>query len=274
MFKLITTKNSKLLKSDEFSGHETISYGLSLTAGYIKLNEDKDLTKDNLFLTCQNFGHCLRFCNSKTGFYQKTKNVIRSRYQRTKLLAEDPDRFFSLLRRDLIIHLAIAKAENKKAVFRLNISSDLVIDQRIKDLMSEFKDIQFYDYSKGWDNVELGSQIPNYHVSRSIRMSDLNDPIESFMYENRVIILPIVGKLPKLGYMKHRSGVAIRLIDGDLTDHRFNDKKYSSEPTLTILSFKGKQDDLIQEVERKNPYILTKNHFSINDLDLEVRYNA
>lgn len=260
-YNLISTKNTKLNKSDEYFNN-TLTYGLTLESGYIKFidNDNKQVVKT----TCSNFKHCLSWCNSRVGYFQTRDNVRNARLKKTQMLFENRDLFMAMLEADLNNMILESKIKGLRPYFRLNIASDLAIDI-FHDIIEKFSDIKFYDYSKSISKLNiLGSyhyhdKLLNYKIAYSISNNELiNDYIDT--RDNIIVsILPINSKnkdykLPKF-FIKN-NGDLLKVVNGDLHDLRaWQDPKNC----IVLLKFKGDQKVLNQLIKDNNPYILTKN---------------
>lgn len=145
-------------------------------------------------------------------------NVQQARIDKTKMFFGDRDSFLDQLRKDIKALVKKATKLNMTPAIRLNGTSD--IEWTRFTLMSEFPDVQFYDYTKVYNRLE--KQIPtNYHLTFS---------------KNEVNEAECVGAL-KLGVnvavvFSTKKGEALPetwngfpVYDGDDTDLRFMDPK-------------------------------------------------
>ena len=89
-------------------------------------------------------------------------SVHAARERKTKLLLSDPEEFKRLLRQDLTKFSATCSRKSVQPVIRLNGTSD----KSWLDIIREFPEIQFYDYTKVYNRV--AKALPsNYHLTLS-----------------------------------------------------------------------------------------------------------
>ena len=89
-------------------------------------------------------------------------SVQQSRQRKTQLLLSNPEEFKRLLREDLTKFATYCKRKGVQPVIRLNGTSD----KSWLDIIREFPEIQFYDYTKVYNRV--AKDLPeNYHLTLS-----------------------------------------------------------------------------------------------------------
>ena len=88
-------------------------------------------------------------------------SVHAARARKTKLLLSDPEEFKRLLREDLTKFAAYCKRKGVQPVIRLNGTSD----KQWFDIIRDFPEIQFYDYTKVLNRVYKAPE--NYHLTLS-----------------------------------------------------------------------------------------------------------
>jgi hypothetical protein len=89
-------------------------------------------------------------------------SVRAARERKTKLLLTNPEEFKRLLRLDLTKFSATCSRKGVRPVIRLNGTSD----KSWLDIIREFPEIQFYDYTKVYNRV--AKDLPsNYHLTLS-----------------------------------------------------------------------------------------------------------
>ena len=116
-------------------------------------------------------------------------------------------------------HIRHAKKQNKKPAIRLNGTSDLAWEIIFPELFTVFYNVQFYDYTK-FPYYKRANLPENYYLVRSHHKGNNTDTNEILKRGNLAVCFTTKkGKpLPKLwrGY---------EVVDGDLFDLRFKDKK-------------------------------------------------
>ena len=102
--------------------------------------------KTSGFNLCPHAGDCAKTCLFLSGNGQVFSHVNEARIRKARQFKLDPVFFFKDLRQDLNRVLEICKKENKKAVIRLNGTSDIAFEKY--GIFQEYPEIQFYDYTK------------------------------------------------------------------------------------------------------------------------------
>lgn len=159
--------------------------------------------------------------------------VQKARANRTNLWVENPDVFLDILRNDIRRIVQFAKKNNLKPAIRLNGTSDICWENF--DIIQEFPDVQFYDYTKL--PVNKRGKIPsNYHLTYSVSESPRSwKCAEEYLKNGMNVAIVFHDNLLKTYVMKHGYG-GYKVIDGDLTDIRFRDRK----GVVVSLTAKGK----------------------------------
>lgn len=208
--------NAKLAKNSQFSHY----------ASYILYLAPYNLSGVNL---CAHASKgCAAACLNTAG-RGRFDSIQKSRLRRAL--------WFRYLRKDFLykLDLEILKAESlalkqsKKAVFRLNGTSDLPW-HRLLDFGS-YPNSQFYDYTKSLAQVIAAETISNYHVTFSLSESNIDRA--SFALSKGVNVAVVFRSKIPLTYLKRP------VILGDDHDLRFLDKT-SDQGLIVGLTAKGK----------------------------------
>jgi hypothetical protein len=151
------------------------------------------------------------------GVYQRVKDA---RIRKTHLLFKNRNEFLRMLRHD--IALLVKKAKNKGMIpcVRLNGTSDIGWEGIAKDIMDEFSEVQFYDYTKVLGRMIRyceGKMPSNYHLTFSRSENNWVDCVKVLKKGGNVAAV-FYKQLPNQyeGY---------NVVNGDLSDLRFNDDK-------------------------------------------------
>src|SRR5262245_436410 len=96
--------------------------------------------------------------------WPKNKRVAVAR---TRLLAGDPERFFTMLTADLAKESVRAARLGVGLVCRLNVVSDVPFERECPELFRRFPGVQFMDYTKDVRRVLTPERPPNYHLTFS-----------------------------------------------------------------------------------------------------------
>ena len=169
----------------------------------------------------------------------KFSNVKSARINKTLRFFDDPKGFVELLEADIISLLRKAEREGLTPCVRLNGTSDLPWEslggEKRMSLMNRFPHVQFYDYTKNPQRAVRyaeGKMPSNYHLTFS--KSECNDSaVET--------VLRLGGNVAMVFNTKKAQDLPnyyadTRVVDGDLTDVRFND------PVGSIVGLRAKGD--------------------------------
>lgn len=208
--KLLSRANTKTLKGEKF--------------GY--LTNILHLAPYNLsgYQVCANATTCIAPCLYTAG-RGKFDNVKAARIRKTRYFFENRESFMIDLFDDIQKSIKYAKKRGLIPVFRLNGTSDIPWEKiRVKDfrnICEAFPDVTFYDYTK----IPERNLPDNYHVTFS--HDGLNWQACQKSLENGQNVAVVFDNLPAdfMGYP---------VIDGDISDLRFKDKK------LAIVGLKAK----------------------------------
>ncbi len=198
---LLGSKNTKTVKGEKFGWKTFILY---LASG----------TK-----VCSHASKgCLDACLNGSGRGGMYSSVQKSRQNKTNYLFSDRQMFLSQLYIE-IKRISDTKKKGEKICIRLNGTSDLAWEKfNVKDgknIMELFPDIMFYDYTKNY--LRFDRVLPkNYHLTFS--RSESNEIHVERLLAKGVNVAIVFDKLPTTykGYT---------VINGDLSDLRFNDEK-------------------------------------------------
>lgn len=182
---------------------------------------------------------CSLLCLNESGLntmVQKIKgDVINdSRIKKTKLFFEEKDLFMGWMIAEIQSAKEKADKLGYKISVRLNNTSDIspldfVFDG--KNILEIFPDVQFYDYTKVKNRVDIMKKHTNYDITFSYTGYNLDDCIT--MLKNNIRVAVVFKKVPEtfLGY---------KVIDGDLYDMRYKD----DEAVIIGLKFKKVRNKL------------------------------
>ena len=213
---LLTISNTKLAKGEK-KGY--LTFGIHLAPADLSGRNVCPMASTGCKTACLNTAGRGRF-----------DMVQKARLRKTNYFFDEREKFLAQLRSE--IHKAIKKASRKDLIpcFRLNLTSDIRWENF--DLMQNFPDVQFYDYTKDFKRFER--PLPaNYHLTFS--RSETNGAIcETLAAQGKNVAVVFAGGLPS-----HYFGNPV--IDGDETDLRFLDPR----PCIVGLKTKGlaKQDN-------------------------------
>ena len=146
-------------------------------------------------------------------------NVQKARINKTKMFFEDREAFLKILRKDIVALEKKAVKLGMKPAVRLNGTSD--INWVRFNIMKDFPNVQFYDYTKVIKN--LTKSIPNYNITFSRNEANDDDCKEALKKGFNVAVVFSTKKGEELPIRWQNYPV----VDGDETDVRFLDNSGS-----------------------------------------------
>jgi hypothetical protein len=176
---------------------------------------------------------CTKLCLNESGMNTMTRKdrgdmINDSRIKKTKLFFENPDFFMNWMIFEIKSAQALAKRLDYKFSVRLNNTSDISpIDFQLngKNILEMFPDVQFYDYTKVKERVDLMKIYKNYDITYSYTGYNLTEC--QLMLLNKIKVAVVFKLIPEnfMGY---------KVIDGDKYDMRYKD----TEPVIVGLKYK------------------------------------
>lgn len=141
-------------------------------------------------------------------------NVKKARIDRTKLLFENPSQFYIQLTDEVSRFVRKCKRLGKKPAIRLNGTSDVNWVKVFPQLFSDFRYVQFYDYTK--DINRVGRLPLNYYLVYSASENTPLKVFDTLLFTKGVNVAVVFKTVPQkyIGYT---------VIDGDKSDLRFLD---------------------------------------------------
>lgn len=202
--KLLTTQNNKTTKGEKLGVLTGILYlAPAKISGYeVCPMRSKGCTKACLY----------------TAGMGKFSNVQLARINKTKWFFEDRKTFLEQLRKDIKSLIKKAKKLGMQPAVRLNGTSD--IEWTRLEIMNEFPDLQFYDYTKVLNRLEK-ERPANYHITFSKNEVNSLECISALKLGANVAVVFDVKKGEELP--AEWNGFPV--FDGDDTDARFLDPK-------------------------------------------------
>ncbi len=153
----------------------------------------------------------------------KSDHINKSRITKTKLFFENRDLFMDILIKEIISGKLKAKKLGLNFSVRLNNTSDLhpnqfykIINGKKVNILELFPDINFYDYTKVPNRINMVKKYPNYHLTFSYSGWNIKDCL--LHLRNNINVAVVFDEIPT-------SFMGIEVIDGDQFDMRYHDKK-------------------------------------------------
>lgn len=165
---------------------------------------------------------CAAACLDSTGLGAVFPAIRAARVSKSVCFQLVREWFVDTLKRELTNKSASAERSGEKLAVRLNVFSDIRWEEYID--MSEFSNVEFYDYTK-LSNRKTG---PNYRLTFSRSESNESECIKVLESGNNVSVVfhdnlkPSVGNRAKLQRLP-KTWNGFKVIDGDVTDARFDD---------------------------------------------------
>jgi hypothetical protein len=190
---------------------------------------------------------CRALCLNESGRNKmdvKQNRINNARIIKTKLFFEHREFFMQWLIADIIKYKKVADKEGYHFSVRLNNTSDINPesfyirkDEKTINILQMFPDIQFYDYTKVPNRVELVKKYNNYDLTFSFDGYNWN--VCTDMLKNNVRVAAVFKyALPDVWN-------GVKVIDGDLYDTRFIDERN----VIVGLKFKQVRNKLHKDVK-------------------------
>lgn len=196
--------------------------------------------------------HCISACLTNSGRAAITKSIPKARIVKTKLLFEEPKRFTSILIKEIRNAKKLAEKKGHEFSCRINCTSDLDLrDIGGVNLLEEFKDVQFYEYSKQKKLLPLQKVYSNINYTFSYsgdigkNWRELSELLDSGQ-NCAIVFYPKVPKEYK-GY---------EVFDGDISDLRYKDNENITKVGKIIgLKYKRVKGDSKESIQN-NKFII------------------
>lgn len=170
---------------------------------------------------------CIAGCLNTSGrskMDESFKVINRSRIAKTKFMFSNRSEFNAMLFADIEKFKKRSENQDKEFSARLNGTSDIspkLYKHNGKMILEAFPDVQFYDYTKILNRVELTKQHKNYDLTFSYTGYNWNECETALKNNVRVAVIFNVERDKALP--KTYKGVTV--IDGDTYDYRPMDAK-------------------------------------------------
>jgi len=203
----------------------TVKHKKSMKYGELTLSLYLAPAKSSGYEVCPGrTAECTKLCLNESGMNSMVRNdrgdmINRSRITKTKLFFEHKDFFMDWLIRDIKAAQLKATRMTYKLSIRLNNTSDispLDFTRNGLNILEIFPNVQFYEYTKVADRVDIMKTYKNYDVTYSYTGYNLTKCQEMLM--NNVRVAVVFKNVPEVwqGYP---------VIDGDKYDMRYKDDK-------------------------------------------------
>jgi len=197
---------------------------------------------------------CIKGCLNTSGRAKMNKSykmIMNARINKTKFFYENRAEFNQILFNEIRLAKGRTEKKGKQFAVRLNGTSDLnpiLFKVDGQNILERFPDVQFYDYTKVLNRVEVAKKYPNYDLTFSFTGYNWNDCQIALQNNVRVAVIFNVERnkpLPETwnGY---------RVVDGDKYDYRPLDSK----DVIVGLRWKSIRDKQANEQIKNSPFVV------------------
>lgn len=197
---------------------------------------------------------CIKGCLNTSGRAKMNKSykaIMNARINKTKFFYDNRAQFNEILFNELKLAKGRTDRKGKEFAVRLNGTSDLnpiLFKVDGQNVLERFPDVQFYDYTKVLNRIEVAKKYPNYDLTFSFTGYNWNDCLIALQNNVRVAVIFNVGRneaLPK-SYMGYK------VVDGDKYDYRPLDSK----DVIVGLRWKSIRDKEANEQIKNSPFVV------------------
>ena len=184
---------------------------------------------------------CVDACLDHQGLASVFENIRFGRIARTALWFLHRDWFLSQLSHEIFNAQRLAERNGEKLAVRLNVFYDIQFEKY--GVLSQFPNVEFYDYSKHVGRA--GQMLPNYWVTFSRSETNHEDCLRELQRGNNVAIAFDTGRVGNRVSMDAspldlpKTWHGFPVIDGDTTDLRFDDLRGRSRGRVVGLRLKA-----------------------------------
>lgn len=197
---------------------------------------------------------CILGCLNTSGRAKMQKSyemITKARINKTKYFYENRDLFNMLLFNEIGMYAKRTANKGKEFAVRLNGTSDLspiLFKSEGMNILERYPNIQFYDYTKVLNRIELSKKYKNYDLTFSFTGYNWNDCLTALQNNVRVAVIFNVERnkpLPK-------TFNGFKVIDGDKYDYRPKDKKN----VIVGLRWKSIKDREVNDQIKNSPFVV------------------
>ena len=170
---------------------------------------------------------CIKGCLNTSGrakMEKSYKTMMNARINKTKFFYENREQFNKILFHEVGMYAKRTANKGKEFAVRLNGTSDLnpiLFKENGKNILETYPNIQFYDYTKVLNRIELAKKYPNYDLTFSFTGYNWSDCEIALQNNVRVAMIFNVSKSEPLP--SHYNCYPV--VDGDKYDYRPLDSK-------------------------------------------------
>lgn len=197
---------------------------------------------------------CIAGCLNTSGRAKMHKSylaITNARVNKTKLFYSDRELFNKMLFHEVGMYAKRTANKGKDFAVRLNGTSDLnpiLFKQNGQNILQAYPNVQFYDYTKVLNRIELCQKYPNYDLTFSFTGYNWNDCLVALEHNVRVAVIFNVGRNAALPETFN----GFTVVDGDKYDYRPLDGKQ----VIVGLRWKSIRDKATNDLIKNSPFVV------------------
>lgn len=197
---------------------------------------------------------CIKGCLNTSGRAKMDasyKMMTQARINKTKFFYDQRENFNSILFHEIGMYAKRTANKGKEFAVRLNGTSDLnpiLFKKDGQNILQAFPNVQFYDYTKVLNRIEVAKKHSNYDLTFSFTGYNWNDCLIALQNNVRVAVIFNVGRNESLP----ESYNGYRVIDGDKYDYRPLDSK----DVIVGLRWKSIRDKQANNEIKNSPFVV------------------
>lgn len=170
---------------------------------------------------------CITGCLNTSGRAKMPKSgiaIMNARINKTKFFYDQRDEFNRVLFNEVKFAKGRTERKGKQFAVRLNGTSDLnpiLFKKDGKNILETFPNVQFYDYTKILNRIEVAKKYPNYDLTFSFTGHNWSDCLIALENNVRVAVIFDI----KAGQPLPETFNGFTVVDGDKYDYRPLDEK-------------------------------------------------
>lgn len=197
---------------------------------------------------------CIKGCLNTSGrakMDSSYKMMTNARINKTKFFYDQREQFNEILFHEIGLHSKRTINKGKEFAVRLNGTSDLnpiLFKKQGKNILESFPNVQFYDYTKVLNRIEVAKKYPNYDLTFSFTGHNWSDCLIALENNVRVaVIFNIKASQPLPETFK-----GFKVVDGDKYDYRPLDEKN----VIVGLRWKNIRDKQANAEIKNSPFVV------------------
>lgn len=170
---------------------------------------------------------CITGCLNTSGRAKMPKSgiaIMNARINKTKFFYDQREQFNEILFNEVKLAKGRTERKGKNFAVRLNGTSDLnpiLFKKEGKNILETYPDVQFYDYTKILNRIEVAKKHSNYDLTFSFTGHNWSDCLIALENNVRVAVIFDI----KAGQPLPETFNGFKVIDGDDYDYRPLDEK-------------------------------------------------